>query len=117
MNWREITSIEELEDVHKASFEKTVVLFKHSTRCSISAASLDRLERKWDAGEMQSVLPVFLDLISHRDVSNEIADRYNVEHQSPQVLVIKEGRCIYNESHFSIDYDTVKKSSVSHTLA
>lgn len=50
----------------------------------------------------------YLDLLSYREVSNFIADTYNVEHQSPQVLIIKEGKCIYNESHLSINIDSVQ---------
>lgn len=105
MNWNSLTSIEQLEELDKISSDKLVVIFKHSTRCSISAASLNRLERKWDPKETTGIEPYFLDLITYRDVSNAIAERYAVSHQSPQVLVIKNGSSVYDNSHLGISYE------------
>ncbi len=58
---------------------------------------------------MSNVKPYFLDLISYRSVSNKIQDAFYVEHQSPQVLVIKNGRCVYNASHIDINYKELKE--------
>ncbi len=109
MNWNRLEKIEDLDQLNSLSQEKPVILFKHSTRCSISAASLNRLERNWNEAEMENAEIFYLDLIRHRDVSNEIAQKFGVPHQSPQVIVIKEGKTIHEASHFGIDYQSLNK--------
>lgn len=105
MNWIPLCSSEDLEQVIHLSQEKPQVIFKHSTRCSISSVAKSRLERAGAPSEFQFH---YLDLISYRSLSNSIADRFSVEHESPQILVIKDGKCIYNESHMGIDMDEIK---------
>ena len=70
--------------------------------------ALDRLERNWNESDMQMVKPYFLDLITYRDVSNQIADVFEVRHESPQVLVIENEKSVYDESHMGIHYDAIK---------
>ncbi len=98
--WNYLKTLGQLDIIDELSKTKPVLLFKHSTRCGISAMSLSRFER--DMEKSPSFEPYFLDLISHRDVSNEIATRYGIEHQSPQVLLIENGKCTYNTSHNGI---------------
>lgn len=86
-----------------------VVLFKHSTRCSISGTALNRLERHWKDSEMADVKPYHLDLIAHRPISNRIAQVFGVEHQSPQLLLIRKGECVFNASHLDISYSDLKQ--------
>ena len=105
MNWIPLCSIEDLEQVIHLSQEKPQVIFKHSTRCNISSVAKNRLERAGTAGELQFH---YLDLISYRPLSNSVAERFAVEHESPQILVIKNGKCVYNESHMGIDMDEIK---------
>ncbi len=105
MNWIPLCSIEDLEQVIHLSQEKPQVIFKHSTRCNISSVAKNRLERAGAAGELQFH---YLDLISYRPLSNSVAERFAVEHESPQILVIKNGKCVYNESHMGIDMDEIK---------
>ena len=88
------------------SAEKPVLLFKHSTRCAISRMVLKQFERDYNLED--TVIPYFLDLLQHRDISNEIANRFEVQHQSPQVILIKEGKAVYNTSHESIDVIILK---------
>ncbi len=104
MNWLKLESIEQLQTIKDNSSEHLVLIFKHSTRCSISRAALDRLERNWQPGEMNDVKPFYLDLIRYRDVSDQIAEDFSVEHESPQVLVIKNGQSVYDRSHIDINY-------------
>ena len=108
MNWSELTSADDLKKLSTESFQCPVIIFKHSTRCSISRTVLDRLERNWKMNEMPSVKTYFLDLLNHRDVSNAIADTFNVEHESPQLIVLKNGEAAYFKSHFDIDYNQLK---------
>ena len=109
MKWNALKNGEQIEKIKAESNETPVLIFKHSTRCNISRTSLDRLERNWQEGEMSNIKLYFLDLISHRDLSNRIADEFNVEHESPQVLIIQGGNSVYDKSHFEIDYHQIKK--------
>lgn len=89
------------------------MIFKHSTRCSISSMALDRLERSWSDTEMQALQPYFLDLISYRDTSGEVARVLQVEHQSPQLLLLKNGEVVYHTSHMGISYQQLKQELAS----
>ncbi|WP_264551222.1 bacillithiol system redox-active protein YtxJ [Flavobacterium sp. N2038] len=106
VNWTELTDIVQLMEIEAISNEKPVVIFKHSTRCSISRMALKQFEREYDLENV--VDPYFLDLIAHRDVSNEIASRFDVYHESPQLILIKNGKAIYNVSHSDIDAEALK---------
>jgi bacillithiol system protein YtxJ len=106
VNWTELTDIAQLLEVTAISNEKPVVIFKHSTRCSISRMALKQFEREYDLND--SVDAYFLDLIAHRDISNEIASRYNVYHESPQLILIKNGKAVYDVSHSDIDAVALK---------
>jgi bacillithiol system protein YtxJ len=90
-----------LNEIMELSHQQPVAIFKHSTRCSISRMALKQFENEFDLEG--SVTPYFLDLINHRDISNEIATRFEVYHQSPQLLLIKEGKSVYDASHSDID--------------
>ncbi len=111
MNWNNLISAAQLEDIIHSSFEQPQVLFKHSTRCSISNAALGRLERNWKNEEFSGITTYYLDLLKYRDVSNAIAERFQIAHESPQVLVIKNGICIYHVSHTEIDYHDLKDAA------
>lgn len=100
LNWISLTNTDELQFIKEKSFQKPQVLFKHSTRCGTSSLVLNRLQR---AAEVPDADFYFLDLIRHRDVSDKIAHLFNVYHESPQVLLIKNGECLYEESHLGID--------------
>ena len=106
MNWIALTDDAGLEDIKQRSLEKPQVIFKHSTRCSISSMAKNRLERA-DAPETLDFH--ILDLIRHRDISGKIADDFRVEHESPQILLIKNGECMYDESHTGISMEEIVK--------
>lgn len=101
VGWIQLTDLGQLNEIVDSSTDKVVVIFKHSTRCSISRMVLKQFENEFDLQD--KVVPYFLDLLEHRDISNEIATRFEVQHQSPQLIVIKDGKAIYNASHESID--------------
>lgn len=105
MNWNILNSTEQLENIKKESENQPVIIFKHSTRCSISATALGRFERAWNDEKAGNIKPYYLDLISFRPISNQIAHEFNVEHESPQLLLIKNGKSIYHESHFGISFE------------
>ncbi len=102
MNWHPINSIDQLEHIKSASYITPQVIFKHSTTCSISRMALDRFER---ATTPEKVDFHYLDLMNYRAISTEIASFFQVHHESPQVILIKNGECIYDESHYGIMMD------------
>lgn len=107
MNWEKITSVEDLKNINRSSENQEVMIFKHSTTCSISATVLARMERKWNTEKVGNIIPYYLDLLSFREVSNHIAQHYGIRHESPQVLIIKNGKCIYDASHYDISFDEI----------
>lgn len=107
--WTNINEISQLEEIDRLSKDKPVLLFKHSTRCSISAMALGRFERSFS--EEASFNPYFLDLIAHRDISNEIAARYGVRHESPQAILIRDGKAVFDTSHMGISYDELNSEA------
>jgi len=108
--WNKLTTLAQLEQIQDESKEKKILIFKHSTRCSISSAALSRLERNWKSDEMPEVKSYLLDLISFRQLSNEIESLYHIEHESPQVLIISNGKSVYDRSHLAIDYNQIKEA-------
>ena len=93
IDWKKLEALQQLEEVDKISQQSPVVIFKHSTRCSISATAIDRLERKWEVSNHPDVSAFYLDVIQHRELSQSVADRYGITHESPQMLVIQDGKC------------------------
>lgn len=107
ISWRVLTDLGQLNEIINESVTTPVVIFKHSTRCSVSRMALKQFENEFDL--QSKVTPYFLDLLEHRDVSNEIAELFQVMHQSPQLILIKNGVAIYNASHSDIAADDLKR--------
>jgi bacillithiol system protein YtxJ len=99
MEWIPLTDTAQLQEIISKSKERPQVIFKHSTRCSISSVAMQRLKRGMVPGEFDFY---YLDIISYRSLSNQVADVFDVSHESPQILVIRNGACVYDESHMSI---------------
>ena len=110
MNWITLQSDEQLTQVKERSFSKPQVIFKHSTRCSISSMAKNRLERSIPPGDLDFH---FLDLIKYRSLSNKISEAFKVYHESPQVLLIRNGECIYSESHSGIDMKEIVEQAMA----
>jgi bacillithiol system protein YtxJ len=104
MNWTTLNDFNQLQQLVDASHQKPQVIFKHSTRCSISIMAKNRLERVAFPDQIQFH---YLDLLQFREISNKIADQFGVYHQSPQVLLIKNGECIYEETHSAISMEEI----------
>lgn len=108
--WHALTQLEQLDDIEKESENKTVAIFKHSTRCGISKMVLKNFESDFRSEEENDNLKLyFLDLLSNRDISSEIAERFNVRHESPQLIVLKDGKVVHHSSHHSIEAQKVKE--------
>ncbi len=104
VNWIPITTEHHLEEIKSGSAHQAQLIFKHSTRCSISSMAKSRLERSELPANVQFH---FLDLIKYREISNKIEEIFDVNHESPQVLLIKNGTCIYDESHNGISMEEI----------
>jgi bacillithiol system protein YtxJ len=104
MNWYPITEISQLESIKEESNSTPILILKHSTTCSISKTALNRLERNWNQDSVGTLKPYYLDLLSYRSISSAIASFFNVEHQSPQILLIQNGVCTYSATHFDINF-------------
>ncbi len=105
--WIPLISIEQLVELTEHSFEKSVLIFKHSTRCGISRSVLKQFEKEYDLDTQ--VDAYYLDLLEYRPISSAIATQFMVEHQSPQLIVLKNGIAVHNASHSDIDALAVKK--------
>ncbi|HEY8929068.1 MAG TPA: bacillithiol system redox-active protein YtxJ [Mucilaginibacter sp.] len=102
MNWIQLESAEQINDIKNQHGYS--LIFKHSTRCSISMMVKKRLEL--DGDKLPADLPAyFLDLIKHRDLSNQVATDFIVHHESPQLLMIKDGECVLDLSHGEVSVD------------
>ena len=107
VNWIPLTAISQLDEIVENSNNKTIVIFKHSTRCSISRFALKQFENEYNLEDKVDLY--FLDLLNYREVSNEIANRFQVVHQSPQLLIIKNGVAVYDASHSEIQAEVLEK--------
>lgn len=108
IQWKSLTTVADLDGLAKRSHEVPCLIFKHSTRCSISSIAQFRLQDDWCFAPTE-LEPYFLDLIAHRDVSAAIAERFDVYHESPQVLLIDKGACTYDASHLDIQVSELKE--------
>jgi len=107
--WKVLDQTGQLEQLQEASHQKPVVIFKHSTRCGISAHAKFRLEREWSFAP-EDLDFYYLDLIAYRQVSNQVAETLQVTHQSPQIILLREGKAIYDSSHHMISVEELKKA-------
>ena len=99
--WLPLTQPEQLTELAQSSHEQPVLIFKHSTTCSISAAAKSKIERQWADSGLE--LPIYyLDLLRFRPISAQIVQEFSVQHESPQLLLIQDGKCTYHASHMGI---------------
>ena len=110
MNWISLTETNQLDEIVKRSYGHPIAIFKHSTRCSVSMMVKKGLEREWKT-DTDEVPVYFLDLIMYRPISNDIAERFAVRHESPQLILIKDGKAIYHSSHSEIDLAEMLKAA------
>ncbi|MCF1749746.1 bacillithiol system redox-active protein YtxJ [Mariniradius sediminis] len=107
MDWIQLKDTSQIEEIKTMSKSRPVLIFKHSTRCAISGMAWDRLKRNWKKEDFEKIQPYFLDLLSYRDISNQIAAQFDVYHESPQIILIKDGKAVYDNSHMGISYQDI----------
>ena len=103
-NWIEINDDIDLNHAIETSYKTPILIFKHSTRCSISTMAKNRMETR---AEIKYEYLYFLDLIKYRSISNRIESEFNIKHESPQILKIDKGECIYHGSHQEINWENI----------
>lgn len=110
MNWQPLTEESQLDKIIADSSTQPIVIFKHSTRCSISTMAKGRLER---SVQPEGITFYYLDLLAYRPISNKVAEVFQVHHESPQILLISKGNCVYEESHNGIDMDEIAEQAAA----
>jgi bacillithiol system protein YtxJ len=103
--WITLDSSEQLSQILEN--EDASLIFKHSTRCSISSFAKRNFEKNFNVDS--SIKVYLLDLLNHREISSEIAEKTGVYHQSPQAILVQNGKALYNASHESIDALEIQK--------
>ncbi len=101
VNWIPLKALEQLEEIKEISKSEAVAIFKHSTRCGISRMVIKLFEKKFDE-ELKDFKVYYLDLLNYREVSDEVGYTFQVQHQSPQLLVIRDGISVAHASHYDI---------------
>jgi bacillithiol system protein YtxJ len=110
--WIPLEQEDQLDEIRAKSNESPCIIFKHSTRCSISTVALQRLDNTAEPSTKASYY--YLDLIKFRDISNKIAEVFQIHHESPQVLLITKGECCYEETHLGIESDELQQQIGNH---
>ncbi len=105
--WKNLNTLSDLDTIRNESYQNAVVIFKHSTQCAISSMVKNRLESSFEPIANETYY--YLDLLRYRDISNAIAEQLKVHHESPQIILIKEGEVVYEESHMQIYFSDLKE--------
>lgn len=106
--WHALTESNQLDEIAKESEKMPVVIFKHSTRCGISRMVLNNFERNYDLPKDKQVKLYMLDLIANRNISNQVAEKFGVRHESPQMIILKDQKVVHHASHQGIDLQDVR---------
>jgi bacillithiol system protein YtxJ len=106
--WAELKNVGQLDQAKEESFNQPVVLFKHSTRCSRSMFAKSKLEEDYNIPN-EELKFYYLDLLNHRDISDAIASKFGVHHQSPQIVLLKDGKVTFHTSHEQISLSKLKQ--------
>lgn len=107
LSWLKLTQVEQLPELQNQSNEKLVVIFKHSTRCGISRMVWNQFQASADF-PVDEVALYYLDLLAYREVSDAVAERFQVYHQSPQLIILQHEEVVHHASHSAIDASIVK---------
>ena len=108
VNWIPFNSLEQIKTIKELSKSETILVFKHSTRCSISSMVIKRFENLFDSS-MNNIKVYYLDLLNFRAISDEVGYSFQVQHQSPQLLIIRNEVAVLNVSHYDIATVNIQK--------
>ena len=108
INWIPLNSLEQIKTIKELSKSETILVFKHSTRCGISSMVIKRFENLFDSS-MNNIKVYYLDLLNFRAISDEVGYSFQVQHQSPQLLIIRNEVAVLNISHYDITTVNIQK--------
>ena len=108
VNWIPLNSLEQIKTIKELSKSETILVFKHSTRCGISSMVIKRFENLFDSS-MNNIKVYYLDLLNFRAISDEVGYSFQVQHQSPQLLIIRNEVAVLNISHYDITTVNIQK--------
>ncbi len=108
--WKEITTLEEWEQIQRQSGEHPALVMKHSTSCPISAEAWEEYQRFVSTVAPETVEYVMVKVIESRPVSNQIAEDLGVQHKSPQAIMVKDGKEVWNTSHWHITMESLENA-------
>ena len=108
LEWKHLVHSNQLQEILEQSENTPQLIFKYSSRCGLSDMMLRRMEEQWESEGLNGIEPLFLDILSYRSISNAIEHQFDVLHESPQILVVKQGECVYSASHTRINLEEVK---------
>lgn len=108
INWIALDSSLQIEEIVERSRSKPCIIFKHSARCGVSSFAQFKLEEDWPFSE-EEVTTYLLDVIAHREIARQIAEQFSVHHESPQLLLIRDGDCTYDASHLDISVEELQE--------
>lgn len=107
MEFKTLNQSDQLNEIDSLSHSKLQAIYKHSTSCYVSRIAKKNLLEELESDKENLMDVYYLDLLSYRELSNNIANRYSVQHESPQILFIKDGKCIYHASHSDVSISAV----------
>lgn len=108
VNWIPFNSLDQINIIKELSKSETILIFKHSTRCGISKMVIKRFEKLFEIS-MSNIKVYYLDLLSYRNISDEVGYIFQVQHQSPQLLIIRNKVAVKHASHYDITSLSLKK--------
>jgi bacillithiol system protein YtxJ len=115
---QQLTSLEQWKEALDRTSNKPLLVFKHSTSCSVSAGAHEEATHYIQDDQTGDIDYAIVHVIEDRPVSNEIAERLGVKHASPQIILVKDGEAVWDTSHWRITYDFLSEKlgpSASHS--
>jgi len=107
--WNILSKPEQLDEIVTESRRIAVVIYKHSLRCGVSSAAKRALDQDWDL-QPDELKPYYLDVIGSRSLSDRVAQQFKVRHESPQIMLIRNGKVIYTNSHWQISVNALREA-------
>ncbi|MFM7022479.1 MAG: bacillithiol system redox-active protein YtxJ [Flavobacteriales bacterium] len=107
--WKFFTNADQLNELIEASTRKPVLIYKHSSRCSTSLMAKRIIEQEYEGEITDKLIIYFLDILEYRNISNDVELRFGVQHESPQILLIKDGKCVFHASHEDCSLEKIKR--------
>lgn len=108
VNWINLTNLDEITDIKTLSISESIFIFKHSTRCGISRIVKKQFE-KLLLQNKNNIKVYYLDLLKYRNVSDAVSEVFQVKHESPQLLIIRNEEAVKHVSHHDITTISINK--------